>query len=185
LGLVPPPNGRSGGLLVGFDADIFDVREKDLGEFMIRILVIHKESGFIWNFINVYGAAQNDQKHKFLSELSAFCSKCSHPMLIGGDFNILRNESDKNKPGGTNRWSSLFNSIIDVHDLIELELSGRLYTWSNNRNPPTYEKLDRFLVSPEWDLHYNNVNVSGLSRSFLIMCLCVSKLISLPFSERF
>jgi hypothetical protein len=24
-------------LLVGFDADIFDVREKELGEFMIRI----------------------------------------------------------------------------------------------------------------------------------------------------
>jgi hypothetical protein len=53
-----------------------------------------------------------------------------------------------------------------VHDLIELDLSGRLYTWSNNRNPPMYEKLDRFLVSPEWDLHYNNVNVSGLSRFF-------------------
>jgi hypothetical protein len=29
-----------------------------------------------------------------------------------------------------------------------------------------FEKLDRFLVSPEWDLHYNNVNVTGLSRSF-------------------
>jgi hypothetical protein len=87
-------------------------------------------------------------------------------MLIDGDFDILRKESDKNKPGGTNRWSSLFNSIIDLHDLIELELSGTLYTWSNNRNPPTYEKLDRFLVSLEWDLHYNNVNVSGLSRSF-------------------
>jgi hypothetical protein len=55
-----PPNGRSGDLLVGFDADIFDVREKELGEFMIRILVVHKEKGFIWNFINVYGAAQND-----------------------------------------------------------------------------------------------------------------------------
>jgi hypothetical protein len=161
-----PPNGRSGGLLVGFDSDMFDVREKELGEFMIQTLVIQKESGFIWNFINVYGAAQNDHKQKFLSELSSFCSNCSHPMLIGGDFNILRKDSDKNKPGGTNKWSSLFNSIIDVHDLIELDLSGRLFTWSNNRNPPTYEKLDIFLVSPEWDLHYNNVNVVGLSRSF-------------------
>ena len=151
---------------MGFDADIFDVREKELGEFMIRILVVHKETSFIWNFINMYGAAQTDQKQKFLSELSSFCSKCIHPMLIGGDFNILRKDSDKNKLGGMNKWSSLFNSIIDFHDLIELELSGRLYTWSNNRNPPTYEKLDRFLVSPEWDLHYNNVSVSGLSRSF-------------------
>ena len=133
-----PPNGRSGGLLVGFDSDMFDVREKELGEFMIRLLVIQKDSGFIWNFFNVYGAAQNDQKQKFLSELSAFCSNCSHPLLIGGDFNILRKESDKNKPGGTNKWSSFFNSIIDIHDLIELDLSGRHFTWSNNRNPPTF-----------------------------------------------
>jgi exonuclease III len=142
-----PPNGRSGGLLVGFDADIFDVREKELGEFMIRILVVHKEKGFIWNFINVYGAAQIDQKQKFLSELSSLCSKCIHPMLIGGDFNILRKESDKNKPGGTNKWSSLFNSIIDFYNLIELDLSGRLYTWSNNRNLPTYEKWTCFLLA--------------------------------------
>jgi exonuclease III len=159
-------NGRSGGLLVGFDGDVFDVREKEMGDFMIKILVVHKENGFIWNFINVYGAAQNDQKQKFLSELSSFCSKCNHPMLVGGDFNILRKEIDKNKPGGTNKWSSLFNYIIDFHNLLELNLNDRLYTWSNNRDPPTFEKLDMFLASPEWDLHYKNVSVSGLSRTF-------------------
>jgi hypothetical protein len=175
-----PPNGRSGGLLVGFDADILDVREKELGEFMIRILVVHKENGFIWNFINVYRAAQDDQKQKFLSEFSPFCSKCIHPVLIGGDFNILRKDSDKNKPRGMNKWSSLFNSIIDFHNLIELDLSGRLYTWSNNRNSPTFEKLDRFLVSLEWNMHYNNVNVSGLVDPSLIMFPFVLELISCP-----
>jgi hypothetical protein len=175
-----PPNGRSGGLLVGFDADILDVREKELGEFMIRILVVHKENGFIWNFINVYGADQADQKQKFLSEFSSFCSKCIHPVLIGGDFNILRKDSDKNKPRGMNKWSSLFNSIIDFHNLIELDLSGRLYTWSNNRNSPTFEKLDRFLVSLEWNMHYNNVNVSGLVDPSLIMFPFVLELISCP-----
>jgi exonuclease III len=71
-----------------------------MGEFMIKTLVVHKENGFIWNFINVYGAAQDEQKQKFLSELSSFCSRYSHPMLIGGDFDILRNDKDKNKPGG-------------------------------------------------------------------------------------
>jgi hypothetical protein len=86
---------------VGFDVDTFDVREKEMGNFMIRILVVHKENDFIWNFINVYGAAQNDQKQKFLSELYSFCSKCIHPMLVGDDFNILWKETDKNKPGGT------------------------------------------------------------------------------------
>jgi exonuclease III len=161
-----PANGRSGGLLVGFNADAFDVRETEMGDFMIKVLLVHKENGFIWNFVNVYGAAQNDQKQKFLIELSSFCSKCKYPMLVGGDFNILRKESDKNKPGGTNSWSSLFNSIIDIHSLIELDLSGRLYTWSNNKDPPTFEKLNRFLASPEWVLQFKNVSVTGLNRTF-------------------
>jgi hypothetical protein len=52
-----PPNGRSGSLLVGFNAEVFDVREQEMGEFTIKILVVHKENGFIWNFINAYGAA--------------------------------------------------------------------------------------------------------------------------------
>jgi hypothetical protein len=60
-----PAKGRSGGLLVGLDADVFDIRQVDKGDFMIKVLVAHKESGFIWNFINVYGAAQNDYKQFF------------------------------------------------------------------------------------------------------------------------
>jgi exonuclease III len=56
---------------------------------------VHKENGFIWNFINVYGATQEEHKHKFLSELSFLCSRCRHPMLVGGDFNILRKDGDK------------------------------------------------------------------------------------------
>jgi hypothetical protein len=38
-----PPNGRSGGLLVGFNTDVFDVRENEIGEFMIRTLIYHRE----------------------------------------------------------------------------------------------------------------------------------------------
>jgi hypothetical protein len=43
-------------------------------------------------------------------------------LLVGGDFNILRKESDKNKSGGVNKWSFLFNSILKHHSLVELEL---------------------------------------------------------------
>jgi hypothetical protein len=78
-----PAKGRSGGFLVGFDADVFDIRQVDKGDFMIRVLLAHKESGFVWNFINVYGAAQNDHKQKILTELASFCSKCNYPMLVG------------------------------------------------------------------------------------------------------
>jgi hypothetical protein len=75
-----PPNGKSGGLLVGFNSDVFYVREHAAGEFMIRTLVLHKEKNFIWNFINVYGAAQNDNKTdscvNFLPSVREVMSPC-------------------------------------------------------------------------------------------------------------
>jgi hypothetical protein len=42
-----PPNGKSGGLLVGFNSEVFDVRDHEAGEFMIHTLVLHKEKNFI------------------------------------------------------------------------------------------------------------------------------------------
>lgn len=68
-----------------------------------------------------------------------------------------------NKPGTLSRWSFHFNYIIEHHGLIELELSDRLYTLPSNRANPTFEKIDRFLVSPDWELMYNNVVVKGLN----------------------
>jgi hypothetical protein len=63
---------------------------------------------------------------------------------------------------GFNRWSVLFNAIIEQHGLIKLDLTSSLFTWSNKRNDPTFEKLDRFLVGYEWDLMYINVMGRGL-----------------------
>jgi hypothetical protein len=38
--------------------------------------------------------------------------------------------------------------------LRELEMSGRRYTWANSLLNPTYEKLDRVLISTEWELSH-------------------------------
>jgi hypothetical protein len=169
---------------VGFNSEVFDVREFEAGEFLTRTLVLHREKNLIWNFVNVYGAAQKEHKSRFLSELSAVCSRSQVPLLIGGDFNILRKAEEKNKPGSLSKWSSLFNSIIDHHGLVEFELKNRLYMWSNNRSDPTFEKLDRFLASPDWDLAYNNISVRGLNRSSRIMLPFVFKLMLSPLRVR-
>jgi hypothetical protein len=36
-----------------------------------------------------------------------------YPILITGDFNMTRKDSEKNKRGGYNRWSPLFNDVIE------------------------------------------------------------------------
>jgi hypothetical protein len=39
---------------------------------------------------------------------------------------------------------------LDDLQLAELQLFGRLYTWSNERNRSTVERLDRAFVTVEW-----------------------------------
>ena len=51
----------------------------------------------------VYGAAQEEHKSAFLDELSSFCSTNSEPILIGGDFNIIRYANERNKMDGVHR----------------------------------------------------------------------------------
>jgi len=48
-----------------------------------------------WNLINLYGAAQDENKDRFLAELASFCGHNSEPILIGGDFNIIRFSFEK------------------------------------------------------------------------------------------
>jgi hypothetical protein len=48
-----------------------------------------------WNLIIVYGAAQVEDKEDFLIELGNACSDQELPLLIGGDFNIIRFPSEK------------------------------------------------------------------------------------------
>jgi hypothetical protein len=43
--------------------------------------------------------------------------------MIGGDFNIMRISSDKNKNFLPNRFSDIFNTIININGLRELYVS--------------------------------------------------------------
>jgi hypothetical protein len=43
----------------------------------------------------------------------------------------------------------LFNAIIETLNLRELELIGRKFMWANYAEVPTYEKLDRILITTD------------------------------------
>ena len=85
-------------------------------------------------------------------------------MILGGDFNIPRYQQEKNNDRFDTRWPFLFNVVIDSLDLRELTLSGRQYTWANNRSIPTVEKLDRVLVTTDWEFKYPLASVRALER---------------------
>ena len=82
--------------------------------------------------------AQNESKEQFLTELVHMCSHETLPIIIGGDFNILRSSAEKNNDNFDNRWHFLFSAIIDDLSLRELSMSCKNYNWANNLPMSTY-----------------------------------------------
>lgn len=72
----------------------------------------------------MYGPAHEEGREQFLLELSQICAKNTSPMIIGGDFNIIRFGSEKNKKFCSNKWSDMFNKIINTHELRVLAMNG-------------------------------------------------------------
>ena len=159
-----PPRGRSGGILLGILSDTMEVMAYTNGEFHIKFLIRNKADGFTWSLVAVYGAAQEDRKAAFLRAIVNLSKNDPHPILIGGDFNMLRFPHEKSKGRFDNHWPFLFNAVIDSLDLREVHMTGRLFTWANSLPEPTYEKLDRVLMSTDWEDKYPLVTVRALER---------------------
>jgi len=85
-----PPHGRSGGILVGINIETLHVNRVEVNDFCVKLYVRNKIDGFEWILMPVYGAAQDSHKPEFLSELVRMCESESLPLLVGGDFNIIR-----------------------------------------------------------------------------------------------
>ena len=160
-----PPHGRSGGMLLGFNNATLAVQDVVSVDFCVKLHLRSKVDGFRWALVVVYGAAQDNKKPEFLAELVRICEGVTVPLLVGGDFNIIRRQNEKNNDNFNARWPTIFNAIIESLNLKDLRLSGRQYTWTSRRDTPTLEQLDRYLASVDWEQKYPLVTVQALARA--------------------
>ena len=92
---VLPPRGRSGGVLLGLRRETLEVLNVVRGDFTVKFRVRSKLDGFRWPLVAVYGAAQPEFKPDFLADLVRICGDETLPILVGGDFNIIRRREEK------------------------------------------------------------------------------------------
>jgi hypothetical protein len=82
-------------MLLGVDLQCFDIGSIDEGDHYIKFHLSNKADEFKWALVLIYGPAQDDRKENFLAELVHMCSHENLPLLMGGDYNILRHSSEK------------------------------------------------------------------------------------------
>ena len=67
---------------------------------------------------------------------------------------MLVNPEDKSNDVVNHRMMARFRTKLNQLELREMYLNGRRYTWSNERQRPTLEKIDHVFASSCWeDLH--------------------------------
>ena len=56
------------------------------------------------------------------------------------------------------------SQVIDELDMKDIPLKGGLFTWSGGLNNQRMERLDKFLISNDWDLSFGGTTRSLLPR---------------------
>jgi hypothetical protein len=84
--------------------------------------------------------------------------------IIVGNFNFIRQPSDRNKPGGDVNDMLIFNEAIRNLGLIELPMKGTKITSSNMQHDPLLENLDCFFTSATWTHSYPSTFVYSISK---------------------
>jgi hypothetical protein len=141
-------------MLLGVKDESFEVGAIDQGPFFLSATLLHRESKFKFVFVGVYGPADHARSVSFLSDLENKVENCSYPVVVLGDFNLIRGTHDKNN--SNINWSlvNAFNDSIACLALREVARTGARFTWSNRQRAPVRCVLDRVLVSPEWETQF-------------------------------
>jgi hypothetical protein len=98
----------------------------------------------------VYGPQSDADKVEFLAELRQFRADTSGPWFLCGDFNTIHRAKVNNNGRLDRRYMRRFRNFLNSSQLDEVVLSGRRFTWSNGRDQPTLERLDRMFASADW-----------------------------------
>lgn len=146
-----PSSGHSGGILIGSKRYVFDFMAFDHGIFRASIVVHHHHLNALWEAMVVYGPADHSLSPLFLDEITSKIESCSIPLLIGGDFNLLRSPPDKNTPNFSWPLVDAFNDFISNCALREIPRVGSRFTWMNHQISPIRSVLGRVFVCPKWD----------------------------------
>jgi hypothetical protein len=109
-------------------------------------------------------APQRDvDKRAFLQELQDIRDLHVGPWVVAGDFNFIVDPEDKSHGCLHQSMMARFRRTLSALELKELYLNGRRFTWSNEREHPTLEKLDRVFSTVDWETLYPDAFLSAMS----------------------
>jgi hypothetical protein len=136
-------------MLMGFKDSFCEVGAIARGRFFISAAVLCRALNLRLEIMGIYGPADHAHSQIFLAEISNKIANTESPLLVGGNFNLIRGDADKNNDNINWARVDMFNEAIGEWALREIPRTGARYTWSNRQLNPVQSVLDRVFISPD------------------------------------
>ncbi|GMI83861.1 hypothetical protein HRI_002055400 [Hibiscus trionum] len=156
--IFAPAAGSAGGLLSAWRNDFFSVTNIVLDSRFIAIFGKAQGSDLNWGIVNVYGPTIEAEKHEFFRQLLNFIHSHKVAWIVGGDFNAYLCREEKIGMVCNYKTMDIFRNFVNEAQLVDLPMHGGSFTWSSNREIPTFVRLDRFFICEEILVVCHNLN---------------------------
>ncbi|KAM0913456.1 hypothetical protein ACQ4PT_012157 [Festuca glaucescens] len=180
-----PALGTRGGILLAWKSSVVSLSNPHYSNNAITARVgAHGDAG--WWITGVYGPQSEVDKCLFLQENMDIRDLHPGPWAVAGDFNLIVDAADKNNTNLNRRMMGKFRRLLTEMELKELYLNGRRYTWSNERERATLERLDRVFSTVDWEVMFPFSFLSAMGSSTSDHCpLLLNLAIDLRVGRRF
>jgi exonuclease III len=138
-----------GGILLAWSKSIVDIESVSYDDYVVTGEVIPRDNNRWW-ITTVYRPQTNEDKLSFLRELAERSSLCPGSGLLLGDFNMIMNAEEKNNDRLDRFMMTRFKQFVQEHEIKDLYLHGKRFTWSSEREVPTLTRIDREIASVDW-----------------------------------
>ncbi|KAK9021622.1 hypothetical protein V6N11_011602 [Hibiscus sabdariffa] len=152
-----PAIGSAGGLISTWDPEFFSISDRIINQRFIVLVETLTNGNHSFGFVNVYGPSIDSAKTEFFEELYKVIAKFNVAWVVGGDFNTFLNPEEKLGLSLNSFSMNVFKEFVGNMQGIDLPLCGGAFTWCNNRDPPTFVRLDRFIVTADVLLKFPNI----------------------------
>lgn len=137
--------GASGGLLIIWNDSFF--KASSVSVHRSFILIQGHINDFPCTLVNICAPNVIVSRRELWEELLILKANDQNPWCIGGDFNEIKDVSERVGCIGVDRGMRDFIEFCNNMEILDLPMLGRKFTWSNYQNQAIHSRLDRFLLS--------------------------------------
>ena len=147
-----------------WDKRVLELVDMEFGLFSISSWFRNCVDGFQWMFTGVYGPVVDSSRESFWEEFGFVRGLWNIPWCVDEGFNVVCFPCERWRGGRVSSSMRRFSKVIEDLELRDIPLQGGPFTWRGVSKNWSMSRIDRFLVSNDWESHFSNVIQSTLPR---------------------